>query len=89
MEAGNKRPAGCAERPASSSEVKNLRRQMSALNDPTADLTIEKRHLRKSTSWPSTNPASGTAREGRSPGEADAHFDHLRREGFSLIVEST
>jgi transposase len=49
MEAGKKRLAGDTERQASSGEVKDLRREMSALKELVADLTIENRLLKKST----------------------------------------
>ncbi len=49
MEAGKKRLTGDTERQASSGEVKDLRREMSALKELVADLTIENRLLKKST----------------------------------------
>ena len=49
MEAGKKRLAGDTERQASSGEVKDLRREMGALKELVADLTIENRLLKKST----------------------------------------
>jgi transposase len=47
MEAGKKRLAGDTERQASSGEVKDLRREMGALKELVADLTIENRLLKK------------------------------------------
>ncbi|MFN7190658.1 MAG: IS3 family transposase [Rhodospirillales bacterium] len=47
MEAGKKRLTGDTERQASSGEVKDLRREMSALKELVADLTIENRLLKK------------------------------------------
>lgn len=48
-EAGQKRLTGDTERQASSGEVTNLRREMSALKVLVADLTIENRLFKKST----------------------------------------
>jgi len=48
MEAGKKRLAGDTERQASSGEVKDLRREMGALKELVADLTVENRLLKKS-----------------------------------------
>ena len=49
MEAGKKRLTGDTERQASSDEVNDLRREMSALKELVADLTVENRLLKKST----------------------------------------
>jgi transposase len=48
MEAGKKRLTGDTERQASSGEVKDLRREMGALKELVADLTVENRLLKKS-----------------------------------------
>jgi transposase len=48
LEAGKKRLAGDTARAASSDEVKELRREASALKEVVADLTLENRLLKKS-----------------------------------------
>ena len=48
LEAGNKRLAGDTARAASSDEVKELRREASALKEVVAELTLENRVLKKS-----------------------------------------
>jgi transposase len=48
LEAGKKRLAGDTARAATSEEVKELRRQASALKEVVADLTLENRLLKKS-----------------------------------------
>ncbi len=48
LEAGKKRLAGDTARQATSSEVKNLRAESSALKEVVADLTLENRLLKKS-----------------------------------------
>ena len=48
MEAGKRRLAGDTARAASTDEVKNLRREASALKECVADLTLENRLLKKS-----------------------------------------
>jgi len=48
MEAGKKRLAGDTERQASSGEVKDLRREMGALKELVADLTVENCLLKES-----------------------------------------
>src|SRR5438046_7255009 len=48
LEAGKKRLAGDTARAATSDEVKDLRREASALKEVVADLTLENRLLRKS-----------------------------------------
>ena len=48
LEAGKKRLAGDTAREASSGEVKNLRRETSALKEVVAELTLENRLLKKS-----------------------------------------
>jgi transposase len=48
LEAGKKRLAGDAARAATSDEVKELRREASALKEVVADLTLENRLLKKS-----------------------------------------
>ena len=48
MEAGKRRLAGDTARAATSDEVKNLRREASALKECVADLTLENRLLKKS-----------------------------------------
>jgi transposase len=48
LEAGKKRLSGDTQRQASSSEVKELRREASDLKEVVADLTLEKRLLKKS-----------------------------------------
>ena len=48
MEAGKRRLAGDTARAASSDEVKDLRREASALKECVADLTLENRLLKKS-----------------------------------------
>jgi transposase len=57
MEAGKKRLAGDTERQASSGEVKDLRRELGALKELVADLTIENRLLKKSTFGDGGDPA--------------------------------
>lgn len=52
-----KRLAGDTERKASSGEVKDLRREMGALKELVADLTIENRLLKKSTFGDGGDPA--------------------------------
>ena len=48
LEAGKKRLSGDTERQATSSEVKELRREMSALKEALADVLLENRLLKKS-----------------------------------------
>ena len=48
MEAGKRRLAGNAARAATTDEVKDLRRETSALKECVADLTLENRLLKKS-----------------------------------------
>ena len=48
LEAGKKRLSGDSERQATSSEVKELRREMSALKEALADVLLENRLLKKS-----------------------------------------
>src|SRR5665213_4600909 len=48
LEAGKKRPAGDTARAATSDEVKDLRREASALKEVVAELTLENRLLKKS-----------------------------------------
>ena len=48
MEAGKRRLAGDTARAATSDEVKNLRRESTALKEVVADLTLENRLLKKS-----------------------------------------
>ena len=48
LEAGKKRLAGDTARAATSDEVKNLRREASALKEVVAELTLENRLLKKS-----------------------------------------
>jgi len=48
LEAGKKRLAGDTERQATSGEVKDLRREMSALKEALADVPLENRLLKKS-----------------------------------------
>ena len=48
LEAGKKRLAGDTARAASSDEVKDLRREASALKEVVAELTLENRLLKKS-----------------------------------------
>ena len=48
LEAGRKRLAGDTARAATSEEVKDLRREASALKEVVADLTLENRLLKKS-----------------------------------------
>jgi transposase len=48
LEAGKKRLAGDTARAATSSEVKDLRREASALKEVVAELTLENRLLKKS-----------------------------------------
>ena len=50
LEAGKKRLAGDTTREATSDEVKELRREASALKEAVADLTLENRLLKKSMS---------------------------------------
>ena len=50
LEAGKKRLAGDTARAATSDEVKDLRREASALKEVVADLTLENRLLKKSMS---------------------------------------
>jgi transposase len=47
LEAGKKRLAGDTARAATSDEVKDLRREMQALKEVVADLTLENRLLKK------------------------------------------
>lgn len=49
LEAGKKRLAGDTARAATSDEVRELRREASALKEAVADLTLENRLLKKST----------------------------------------
>jgi transposase len=48
LDAGKRRPAGDTARQATSDEVKELRREASALKEVVADLTLENRLLKKS-----------------------------------------
>ena len=48
MEAGKRRLAGDTARAATTDEVKDLRRETSALKECVADLTLENRLLKKS-----------------------------------------
>ena len=48
LEAGKKRLAGAAARAATSDEVRDLRREASALKEVVAELTLENRLLKKS-----------------------------------------
>src|ERR1700752_471677 len=48
LEAGKKRLAGDTARPATSDEVKDLRREAGALKEVVAELTLENRLLKKS-----------------------------------------
>ena len=48
LEAGKKRLSGDTKRQATSSEVKELRREMSALKEALADVLLENRLLKKS-----------------------------------------
>src|SRR5271166_4596615 len=48
LEAGKKRLAGDTTRPATSDEVRDLRREASALKEVVAELTLENRLLKKS-----------------------------------------
>ena len=48
MEAGKRRLAGDTARAATTDEVKDLRREASALKECVADLTLENRLLKKS-----------------------------------------
>ncbi len=48
LEAGKKRLAGDTARAATSDEVKDLRRESTALKEAVADLTLENRLLKKS-----------------------------------------
>ena len=48
LEAGKKRLSGDTERQATSSEVKELRREMSTLKEALADILLENRLLKKS-----------------------------------------
>jgi transposase len=68
MEAGKKRLTGDTERQASSGEVKDLRREMGALKELVADLTIENRLLKNVRSR-----MGATASEVTSFGEARDH----------------
>src|ERR1700722_6748741 len=55
LEAGKKRLAGDTARAATSDEVKDLRREATALKEVVADLTLENRLLKKSVApgmWP-------------------------------------
>ena len=52
LEAGKKRLAGDTARAATSDEVKDLRREASALKEVVADLTLENRLLKKSMNGP-------------------------------------
>ncbi len=52
LEAGKRRLAGDTARAATSGEVKDLRRETSALKEVVADLTLENRLLKKSMSGP-------------------------------------
>jgi len=72
MEAGKKRLAGDTERQASSGEVKDLRREMGALNELVAALAIENRLLRKSSFGDGGGPACDTPsrRSSRSSGQS-------------------
>ena len=51
LEAGKKRLAGDTARAATSDEVKDLRREATALKEVVADLTLENRLLKKSVDW--------------------------------------
>ena len=60
LEAGKRRLAGDTARAATSGEVKDLRREASALKEVVADLTLENRLLKKSMSGDGEDEASGT-----------------------------
>jgi transposase len=51
LEAGKRRLSGDTERAATTSEVKDLRREVRDMKELVADLTLENRLLKKSTSW--------------------------------------
>lgn len=51
LEAGKRRLSGDTERAASTPEVKDLRREVRDMKELVADLTLENRMLKKSTSW--------------------------------------
>jgi transposase len=51
LEAGKRRLAGDTARAATSGEVKDLRREASALKEVVADLTLENRLLSRSSTW--------------------------------------
>lgn len=57
LEAGKRRLAGDTARAATSGEVKELRREASALKEVVADLTLENRLLKKSLSGDGENEA--------------------------------
>ena len=57
LEAGKRRLAGDTARAATSGEVKELRREASALKEVVADLTLENRLLKKSMSGDGENEA--------------------------------
>ena len=57
LEAGKKRLAGDTARAATSDEVKELRREASALKEVVADLTLENRLLKKSMGGDGGEPA--------------------------------
>jgi transposase len=57
LEAGKRRLAGDTARAATSSEVKDLRREATALKEVVADLTLENRLLKKSMSGDGENEA--------------------------------
>ena len=57
LEAGKKRLAGDTARAATSDEVKELRREASALKEVVADLTLENRLLKKSMTGDGGNAA--------------------------------
>jgi transposase len=73
LEAGKKRLAGDTARAATSDEVKDLRREASALKEVVAELMLENRLLKKSTlgagerSAAPFPPAARTARSGAAP----------------------
>ena len=65
LEAGKRRLAGDTARAATSGEVKDLRREASALKEVVADLTLENRLLKKSMSGDGTRHEISRIREGR------------------------
>jgi transposase len=69
LEAGKKRLAGDTARAATSDEVKDLRREASALKEVVAELTLENRLLKKSVTGMGTTPheVSGLRKAGDHP----------------------